>query len=319
MKITRKEFLNVAAGAAALATIPSFGTLAAACAQPALTGKPKRGISVYSFAEPLNVTMTLEDCFSEIKDTGAHGLEILASMVKNYPNPSDEWIEWYWAMMKKYDLTPVEYGHWVDANMIPGRLLTTKESYDMLVRDLRLANKLGYTRTRTYLGVIDQERRPVQNWKEFIEMALPVAEELNIKMCVEIHPPARLDMQYMQDEYINFIEKTGTKWFGFNMDFGIFQNKLLPGDEGPLRKSSKPEEIIPYLPYTYCCHAKFHNISDEMEDTTIPYRELIDIMIKHKWDGYLLSEYEGPNPNVREVISGQIRRQHIMLKKLLGA
>lgn len=319
MKLTRKDFLNVAVGAATLAAVSSSAVAAPAIpSQPIPSGKPKRGVSVYSWAEALNVTMTLEDCFSEIQDMGAHGLEILASNIKNYPNPTDEWLEWWFSMMKKYNLIPVEYGHWVDSNMIPGRMLTTQESYNQLVRDLRLANKLGFTRARTYIGVISNDRRPVQNWQEWIQMALPVAEELNIKMCVEIHPPARLDMQYMQDEYLGFIQKTGTKWFGFNMDFGIFQNKGLPGETFD-RKSSNPEDIIPFLPYTYSCHAKFHNVSDNLEDTTVPYRELLDIMIRHNWDGYLFSEYEGPNPNDREVISGQIRRQHIFLKKILGA
>ena len=34
-------------------------------------------------------------------------------------------------------------------------------------------------------------------------------------------------------------------------------------------------------------------MSDEFEETTIPYKEIIELLKKQNWDGYLLSEYEG--------------------------
>ncbi len=77
--MTRKEFIGVAAGAAAFAAVPSSGLFAAQGAQPSTAGKIKRGVSVYSYSGLLNWNMTLEDCFSEIADTGAPGLEILAN------------------------------------------------------------------------------------------------------------------------------------------------------------------------------------------------------------------------------------------------
>ena len=45
--------------------------------------------------------------------------------------------------------------------------------------------------------------------------------------------------------------------------------------------------------HAYCCHAKFNHMNDDFEETTIPYKEVVDIMKEHNWDGYLLSEYEG--------------------------
>ncbi|WP_219621295.1 hypothetical protein [Neobacillus cucumis] len=54
--------------------------------------KPKRGVSLYSYAGEFGVTMTLEDMFAEMNDIGARGLEILAnSHIEGYPNPSKEW------------------------------------------------------------------------------------------------------------------------------------------------------------------------------------------------------------------------------------
>jgi hypothetical protein len=59
-------------------------------------------------------------------------------------------------------------------------------------------------------------------------------------------------------------------------------------------------------------------MNEDFEETTIPYKEVIDIMKEHNWNGYLLSEYEGPNKDVPGYATTQVRRHHVMLKRLLG-
>lgn len=77
--------------------------------------------------------------------------------------------------------------------------------------------------------------------------------------------------------------------------------------------------MIPLLPYIYCCHAKFNHMNDAFEETTIPYKEIIDIFKTHQWDGYLLSEYEGADKYEPGYEVGQtLRKQHIMLKRYIG-
>ncbi|MCM8709977.1 sugar phosphate isomerase/epimerase [Clostridium sp. SYSU_GA19001] len=289
------------------------------------TGKPKRGVSIYSYQGEYGVTMNLEDMLAEMQDMGARGLEILGnSHVEGYPNPSEEWLENWDKLIEKYDIIPVEYGHWVDSRLYKGRELTTKESYDMLVRDFKIANRLGFTILRTKLGVIDDNLTPVSNWREFIKMALPLAEEYNVRMCPEIHAPTVLKSKIV-DDYIEFIEQTGTKYFGLNIDFSVFQTgSLLPGEIGPDGFVMPPcdhspvEDIIPLLPYVYCCHAKFLKMSEDFKEMTIPYEEIVNTLIKNNWDGYLLSEYEGPKARITGGASEQLRRHHIMLKRLLG-
>lgn len=105
----------------------------------------KRGVSVYSYAGEYGVTMTLEDIFADIHSMGARGLEILGnSHIPDYPNPSEAWIERWFELMEKYDLVPVEYGHWVDSRLYQGRELSTEESLEMLIRDFKIANRLGF-------------------------------------------------------------------------------------------------------------------------------------------------------------------------------
>ncbi|MBR0352106.1 MAG: hypothetical protein IJH53_02775 [Oscillospiraceae bacterium] len=82
---------------------------------------------------------------------------------------------------------------------------------------------------------------------------------------------------------------------------------------------NEPEDIIPLLPYVYCCHAKFNNIDDNFRETTIPYRNILNILKEQDWDGYLLSEYEGTDKYDAGYEVGQtLRRHHILMKRVLG-
>ncbi len=286
---------------------------------------PKRGVSAYSYHGEYGVTMDLRDIFQEISDLGASGLEILAnSHIEKYPNPSEQWLETWDAMLKQYGVVPVEYGHWVDSRLYKGRTLSVKESVAMLERDFKLANRLGFKILRTKLGVIDETLTPVENWPEFIREALPMAEAYDVRMCPELHSPSLLKSK-MVDDYVDFIEKTGTRHFGLNVDFGIFQtgdSALVgfgPNDfVGPPCDHSPVEDIVPLLPYVFCCHAKFLKMDENFNEVVIPYEDIINTLAGHGWDGYMLSEYEGPHADVPGYTSDQIRRHHVMMKRLLG-
>lgn len=281
---------------------------------------PKRGVALYSYSAEYGLTKTLEDCFEDVHDMGAHGIEILANThIENYPYPTDEWVENWFRLCDKYEVVPVEYGNWIDSHVLGFRDLTTEESYEMLARDMRLAHRLGFTVMRTKMPVITDALDPVANWKEIIKMALPLAEELGIQMCPEIHTPTNLKSKMVTD-YVDFMKETGTKNFGLNIDFSVFRTEFGENDyKDPNYVANTPEDLIPLLPYVYCCHAKFIQMNDEFEETTIPYKEVIQVLKDHNWDGYLLSEYEGADKYAPGYEVGQtLRRQHIMLKNYIG-
>ena len=284
---------------------------------------PKRGVSVYSYTGQFGIDMDLEDAFIEINDLGATGIEILANAhIENYPNPTDEWVDKWWGLCGKYNVTPGEYGHWVDSRRRRDHTLDAKESLEMLIRDFKLANRLGFHVLRTKLGVIDDTLTPVENWREFIKMALPYAEKYDVRMCPEIHIPTALKSK-MVDDYVEFIEQTGTKYFGLNIDFGTFQNVFpngrrypgMPEDGSPC---SYPEDLVPLLKYVYCCHAKFNEMSEDFKEVTIPYEEILKVLKDNNWNGFMMSEYEGPRRGEAGYVTDQIRRQHVMMKRLLG-
>ena len=345
--MTRKEFLKTSAGAITATALS--GAASAAAEKPG----PKRGVCIYSYSDDLFKTVTLEDCLAAAGDLGGEGqeigLDILAnSHVEGYPNPSEAWIKKWHDMCAKYHVKPVEYGHWVDSKLYSEKQpwLNTKQSNDMLVRDIKLANKLGFTCGRTKLGVMDGQLTPVSNWREFIKMALPVAEKCNFRMMPEIHTPSRLKSK-MVDDYVDFIEKERTTpWFGLNIDFSVFQNRRsggraqggppagMPGGPGgaggQAGRSGSPggvggaaaapstvEEMIPLLPYVHCCHAKFIEMNEACDETTIPYPEIVKMLVDHKWNGYLVSEYEGADRNSGGAFTA-VRKHHVMMRRLLG-
>lgn len=281
---------------------------------------PKRGVALYSYSAEYGLTKTLEDCFEDVHDMGAHGIEILANThIENYPYPTDEWVENWFRLCDKYEVVPVEYGNWIDSHVLGFRDLTTEEAYEMLARDMRLAHRLGFKIMRTKMPVITDALEPVANWREIIKMALPLAEELGIQMCPEIHTPTNLKSKMVTD-YVDFIKETGTKNFGLNIDFSVFRTEFGENDyKDPNYVANTPEDLIPLIPYIYCCHAKFIQMNDEFEETTIPYKEVIQVLKDHNWDGYLLSEYEGADKYDPGYEVGQtLRKQHIMLKNYIG-
>ena len=70
---------------------------------------------------------------------------------------------------------------------------------------------------------------------------------------------------------------------------------------------------------TGSCRMWMHLTVTGINHQDVYKRQVIDIMIKHGWDGYLLSEYEGKNHNDINHCITQVRRHQLFMKKILGA
>ncbi len=82
-----------------------------------------------------------------------------------------------------------------------------------------------------------------------------------------------------------------------------------------------PRKMLPYLKYTSHIHGKFYEMVDETTEYSIPYDEIIPLLIEGCYNGYIDSEYEGNRwiQDAFEVDSTeQVRRHQVMLNKLLG-
>jgi sugar phosphate isomerase/epimerase len=82
-----------------------------------------------------------------------------------------------------------------------------------------------------------------------------------------------------------------------------------------------PGSMREYLPYTSHIHGKFYEMLSDCTEYSIPYEEIIPVLVEGGYDGYINSEYEGQRwiQDAFEVDSTeQLRRHHVMLKRLLG-
>ncbi|SFS12785.1 Sugar phosphate isomerase/epimerase [Microbacterium sp. cf046] len=298
---------------------------------PEAAGAPfKYGVSLYSFMTDFGTVLDLETAMAGIADIGATGIEILGEgHIPNYPNPSQEWVDDWFRLLEKYGLEPTNYGSWIDSRLhssgANGRDMTVEEGAAALQRDLRLAKRLGFRFVRPKIGVVSSDLVPHPIWTEVVERSLPLAEELDVIICPEIHSPTPIKHEVV-DEYIEFIKRTGTKHFGILIDTGIFQDRPIPLRPGELpgRRPAfldgigvDPADFADVAEHVVFIQAKFHDIDENLEDQQIPWEPVLRAIRDAGYTGYLSSEYEGEREPWRSI--EQVRRHHSLMRQVTDA
>ena len=173
----------------------------------------KRGIDFYSYQQAqFFKELDLEGMMKEAAgNEGVTGIEVLDEQSFPYPDPSDEFVENWYAMCKKYNLEPVTMDVFCDVLQFRDHVMSFEECADRLKHDIKLAKKLGFKNVRT-LATTNIE---------ILELGLPTAEECDIRIAKEIHAPIPLNGQYVK-EIQEVVERTGTKHLGIVPDWGIF-------------------------------------------------------------------------------------------------
>lgn len=122
--------------------------------------------------------------------------------------------------------------------------------------------------------------------------------------------PQTHELKKNNDALFNkIIQMGGTEEDAFS---GIMATHMIYADVGMLKE---------YIPYTYHLHGKFYEMLPTYTEYSIPYEEIVPALIEGGYEGYIDSEYEGNRwiQDAFEVDSlEQVRRHHVMLKKLLG-
>ncbi len=359
--MTRKEFLQTVGGATALTTVARSAGLYndALQAGDAAKSKAKRGVSLYSYQEHFYTrTMTLEDCIAEASSIGAYGIEMLAeAMVPDFPNPSNQWVDNWFKLMDKYHTVPDTYTQFQNTYLRKNYELSVDEGVQMLELDFKLAKRLGFKHMRMLIGT------PL----DVMEKSLPLAEKYDIWMGSEVHFPSSLD-SILTRKWIEIIDRTKTKHWGLNPDFGIFQSSpnqvqrermirdgvlqrpiatfieqawadhvtrdqaladvvnmgAKDGDKGYLDtvysiRPDSPKLLAQLMPYVRHCHGKFWEMTEDYQERSIRYDQILRVVIESGFDGYIASEYEGQR-YVQDLCDTdeleQVRRQHVMFSRL---
>lgn len=295
---------------------------------PEAEGSPFRyGVSLYSHMADYGTVLDLETAMRAIADLGATGVEILGEgHVPNYPEPPQEWVDEWFVLLERYGLEPTNYGSWIDTRLhssgANGRDMTVAEGAAALQRDLRLAKRLGFRFVRPKIGVVSSDLIPHPIWTDVVEASLPLAEELDVVICPEIHSPTPIKHEVV-DEYIALIRRTGTKHFGLLLDTGIFQDRPIPLGPGELPGQRPafldgihvdPADVFDVIEHVVFIQAKFHDIDDELVDQQIPWEPVLKALKDAGYTGYLSSEYEGVRDPWRSI--EQVRRQHSLMRQI---
>lgn len=283
------------------------------------------GVSLYSFMGDYGTVLDLETALAAVADVNATGVEILGEgHVAGYPSPSTAWIDDWFRLLEKYSLTPTNYGSWIDTRLHRGRSMTAVEGAQTLQRDLRLAKQLGFSFVRPKIGVVSSDLIPDPIWGEAVERSLDLAHELDVIICPEIHSPTPIKHEVV-DEYIELIERTGTKHFGLLLDTGIFQDRPIPLAPGQTRETRPafmdgiavdPADVADIAKYVVFIQAKFHDIDENLVDQQIPWVPVLRALKDSGYTGYLSSEYEGDRIPWRSI--EQVRRQHSLMRKTVS-
>jgi sugar phosphate isomerase/epimerase len=322
----------------------------------------KRGVSLYSYQEEFYLgQMTLDDCMAATAASGATGVEVLPEQsFDEYPHLTDATVEEWHASLERHGLDPVATDLFLDTKRFRGRLLTLDEGVESVKRDIDLAVRLGAEVIRVIintppavveaaasyaaehgikLGVeIHSPMRYDHRWvQEHLEVIYRVDNGFvgllpDLGTFVRRFPRVISDRAVrdggtpalvahivrVYDEHPGDIETLAPEvaWRGGNaVDVGLAAAAAHYNDIAP-------SVLLDFMPYIFHVHAKFYEMTEELEEYSIPYEEIIPVLVEGGYQGYLSSEYEG-NRHLQDIGAvdsvEQVRRHQAMLGDLLTA
>jgi sugar phosphate isomerase/epimerase len=304
--------------------------------------------------------LTLEQIIATCAGLGIPGIEILGDqMIRGYPNIPDEFVRQWHAWMDKYGVEPACLDNFLDWNKYKGRVMTEDEQVESMTLDITNAKKLGIPVIRVIHDVkpIILERLAPAAEKHKVKLALEVhaPSDLDTPFEQELFELFRR----LQSPYVGFavdfslytrrlprIISDRYQREGMNPALREYlitaynENRLEKGDALPPKIMSmggraidimwafmgthmicsNPRKMLDYMPYILHVHGKFWEMLPDNTEYSIPYEEVIPVLVEGGYEGYLSSEYEG-NRWLHDALpvdsTEQVRRHQMMLKQLL--
>ena len=277
-------------------------------------------------------------------------------MFQNYPNPTDEEINEVMELAEQYDVEPFSYGGYVDFGKLPDHRMNDDEIMDQVTYDLMTAHKLGCKYIRGF-GIPNHLYERVAQMAEFYQVVVAyeihapqrpsdpdIQELITIFKKLQspwvgfvpdfgcyIEKPNELHIQrYMglgaKRENLQYI--IDNRWNGFTeeqmtqkieeMGGGLAEQMAVSEWFGFL--SFAPADIEGFktvLPYSKYVHGKFYHIGEDCVETTIPYEELLGLVVESGFNGTIMIEYEGHSFYLNDAVE-QIGRHITMEQRILA-
>ena len=297
------------------------------------------------------------EMFEDLNKLGIRKFELVgAQMFQNYPNPTDEEINEVMELAEQYDVEPFSYGGYVDFGKLPDHRMNDDEIMDQVTYDLMTAHKLVCKYIRGF-GIPNHLYERVAQMAEFYQVVVayeihapqrpsdPDIQELitifkklqspwvgfvpdfgcYIEKPNELHiqrsmglGAKRENLQYIIDNRWNgFTEEQMTQKIE-EMGGGLAEQMAVSEWFGFL--SFAPADIEGFktvLPYSKYFHGKFYRIGDDCVETTIPYEELLGLVVESGFNGTIMIEYEGHSFYLNDAVE-QIGRHITMEQRILA-
>ena len=316
---------------------------------------PKLSISLYCFSSEIHSgQLSLDDSIRQVAELKAEALEIVNTQhIEGFPYPSKDFISHFLDTADKYSLRLSSYGTYTDTGIRTNGTLTIDEMKDQLVRDLKLADDMGFPLIRV------GPNTPLQ----ILNDVLPAAEKLKIKLGIEIHAPLSADHP-MFVALLDNVRLASSEYLGFVPDFSCWTTRIpeclleyfiqkgFP--EEALRQiasafnagvelqavkdqahamgapiefddlidmayhvvvKNPPESLAAIMPYVNHIHGKFWRMENGIEPA-IPYDKLVKVILDSGYKDYISSEFEGYVLPVSGI--DQTREHQNMLRRLLS-
>jgi sugar phosphate isomerase/epimerase len=320
----------------------------------------KRGVSLYSFQEEYFLgKLDVEGCLRLLPTFGATGVEVLGEqMFPGFPNLTDPQVALWEGWTEKYSLTPVCHDMFLDTKRYKHRLLSFEESVDAVVRDIRFAARLGCTIMRMIVitppEVMAASLRYAERYNvklllevhspwhfrhDWIQRHLEVMHRANSPY-LGLMPdlgifvrrfPRIIAARFLRDGATPALVEQIVGTYDTKGDLAGLPSRVAAAG-GNARDISlagmvghycdiDPREMLEHMRFIGHVHAKFYEMTDDKDEYSIPYGEIISVLKQGGYEGYLCSEYEG-NRHIQDAFTvdsiEQVRRHQAMLAQLIA-
>jgi len=321
--------------------------------------KIKRGVSLYSYQEEYYLRkMSLEDLLAVSADLDIPGIEIIGEqMIPGYPNVPDSFFDQWHGWMDKFNLTPVCLDMFLYPNRFKGRVLTHEEMVDSVVADIKFAERLGCSVIRVQHNVTTDLLEALTPYAEQHDMKLGIEIHAPFHLDHPVEKEFIKTFERIGSPYLGFVLDLGiytkrfariisSRWLRMGMKPEIAEYIVNAYHDGKMENIgeevaklggtkddidaavlakymiySDPRRVLDYIQYVFHVHGKFSEMLPDYTDYSIPYEEIIPVLIEGGFKGYIASEYEG-NWYIQDAFEvdsvEQVRRHQMMLKRMLG-
>lgn len=282
-------------------------------------------------------------------------------MIPGYPVVTDEFVEQWFAWMDAHGTTPTATNAFLDTKRHPDRWLTLDEQVASVKQDVDIAVRLGFPIVKATINFPPEVMEAVAPYVEekgvrlLLEVHAPfhyrhpwILEHLEVmdrtgSSALGFMPdmgtyvrrfPRVVAERALRDgakpQLVDLIVKTYDDGGNCHELFDVVNYRGGgPVDFGLARQSthyiwSDPRDMLEHMPRIGHIQAKFYEMTedgDEYAEYSIPYDEIVPVLVEGGFDGYLSSEYEG-NRHIQDAFAvdsvEQVRRQHAMFARLLG-